>query len=118
MAPRCVGDLDRTGRKGFRAHGRGMIAVRAGLAYSDAGGRIYFDESSAPLAAGGAVRPPRDDELIPAPLGTVPTMLPGRVPLVETAEGKAERRTALAALLPAGHTPLRVAAYRERAGAA
>jgi len=94
-----------------------MIAVRAGLAYSDAVGRIYFDESSAPLADGGAIRPPRGDELIPAPPGTVPTMLPGRVPLVETAEGKAERRTALAALLPAGYTRLLVPAYRERDGA-
>jgi len=94
-----------------------VTAARAGLAYSDAGGRIYFDELSAPLADAGLVRPPREDELIPAPPGTVPTMLPGRSPLVETGTGKSERRTALGALLPAGYTRLLLPAYREREGA-
>jgi pyruvate-formate lyase-activating enzyme len=54
----------------------------AGLAYADARGRIYFDEESAPLADGGDVRAPRPDELIRAPVGAVPAMLPGRAPLL------------------------------------
>jgi pyruvate-formate lyase-activating enzyme len=91
-----------------------VIAPRAGLAYSDVAGRVYFDETSAPLADGGVVRAPRGDELIAAPQGTVPVMLPGRAPLVATGEGKAGRRTALAALLPAGYTRLLLPAYRER----
>jgi pyruvate-formate lyase-activating enzyme len=94
-----------------------VIAPRAGLAYSDAGGRVYFDEVSAPLADGGVVRMPRGDELIAAPVGTVPVMLPARVPLVESGERKAQRRTALGALLPAGYTRLLLPAYRERDGA-
>jgi len=91
-----------------------VIAARAGLAYSDAGGRVYFDQTSAPLADGGFVRTPRGEELMPAPPGTVAVMLPGRVPLVDLGERKAKRRTALAALLPAGYTRLLLPAYRER----
>ncbi|HTW85388.1 MAG TPA: radical SAM protein [Candidatus Sulfotelmatobacter sp.] len=82
-----------------------------GLAYTDARGRIYYDESREPLADGGVERAVRSDELIPAPPGAVPTMLPGRTPLL--ADGRlAERRTALGVLLPAGYTRLLLPAYR------
>jgi pyruvate-formate lyase-activating enzyme len=82
-----------------------------GLAYTDARGRIFFDETRAPLADGGTERPPRREELIPAPPGTVSTMLPSRAPLLQGG-GVALRRTALAALLPAGYTRLLLPAYR------
>ena len=87
-----------------------------GLAYTDARGRIFFDPARSPLADGGIERVPRADELIPAPPGTVTTMLPGRAPLL--AGGTVgSRRTALAALLPAGYTRLLLPAYRRRDGA-
>jgi pyruvate-formate lyase-activating enzyme len=82
-----------------------------GLAYTDARGRVFFDETRAPLADGGIERPPLREELIPAPPGTVTTMLPGRTPLLTTGRAPA-RRTALAALLPAGYTRLLLPAYR------
>jgi pyruvate-formate lyase-activating enzyme len=82
-----------------------------GLAYTDARGRIYYDETRSPLADGGIERPPRREELIAAPPGTVTTMLPGRMPLL-AGGGVAARRTALAALLPAGYTRLLLPAYR------
>ncbi len=85
-----------------------------GLAYTDARGRIYFDETRSPLADGGVERLPRREELIPAPAGTVTTMLPGRMPLL-AGGGIAARRTALAVLLPAGYTRLLLPAYRSRA---
>ena len=88
----------------------------SGLAYTDARGRIYFDPSRAPLADGGIERAPEADELIPAPPGTVSTMLPGRAPLVEPGV-PAARRTVLAALLPAGYTRLLLPAYRRRSDA-
>jgi len=92
------------------------VSARAALAYADARGRMFFDESLHPLADGGDVREPRPDELIPAPPGTLPSMLPGRAPLV--AEGNAAaRRTALSVLLPAGYTRLLLPAYRARADA-
>jgi pyruvate-formate lyase-activating enzyme len=85
----------------------------SGLAYTDARGRIYFDETRSPLADGGIEREPDSGELIPAPPGTVTAMLPGRSPLL--AGGRlAARRTALAALLPAGYTRLLLPAYRRR----
>lgn len=87
-----------------------------GLAYADAKGRIYFDERQTPLADGGDVRLPRRDELIPAPKGVVPTMLPGRGPLLDTF-GVPPRRVALGALLPAGYTRLLLPAFRSAAGA-
>ena len=80
-----------------------------GLAYCDAKARIYFDERSSPLADGGIVREPLAAELIPAPPGSVPAILPGRRPL--TAGGPATRRYALSAILPAGYTRLLVPAY-------
>jgi pyruvate-formate lyase-activating enzyme len=81
-----------------------------GLAYSDARGRIFFDEGAEPLGDGGVVRSAKPSELIRAPQGTVPVMLPGRRPLL--AGGRVERRrTALAALLPAGYTRLLLPAY-------
>jgi len=83
--------------------------VTPGLAYCDAAGRIYFDESIAPLADGGIVRPPLPQELIPAPPGTVEAMLPGRRPL--TTIGPSTDAVALAAILPAGYTRLLVPAY-------
>jgi pyruvate-formate lyase-activating enzyme len=86
-----------------------------GLAYCDARGRIFFDETSTPLADGGIVRPVDSDELIEAPDGVVPMMLPGRHPL--TTHGAARRRTALAVALPAGYTRLLVPAYARDDGA-
>jgi pyruvate-formate lyase-activating enzyme len=83
-----------------------------GLAYSDGKGRIFYDEEREPLADGGVVRRVDAEELIPAPPGTVPVMLPGRSPLVYGAQ--ASRRTALAALLPAGYTRLLLPAYEEK----
>ncbi|HEX3468661.1 MAG TPA: radical SAM protein [Candidatus Elarobacter sp.] len=87
-----------------------------GLAYTDTRGRIYYDQTRAPLADGGIERPPQRDELIPAPPGTVTSMLPGRMPLL-AGGALAARRTALAALLPAGYTRLLLPAYRRREGA-
>ncbi|MBV8221883.1 MAG: radical SAM protein, partial [Candidatus Eremiobacteraeota bacterium] len=89
--------------------------MSAALAYTDKRGRIFFDARSEPLADGGIVRGTLHGELIRAPKGTVPVMLPGRTPLIRS--GKAARRTALAALLPAGYTRLLLPAYEERAGA-
>ena len=86
----------------------------AGLAYTDVRGRMYFDESLSPLADGGDLREPRRDELIAAPPGSVPTMLPGRTPLIANGGGAATRRTALSALLPAGYTRLLLPAYRSK----
>lgn len=86
-----------------------------GLAYCDKAGRIYFDEESEPLADGGIVRRAERDELIPAPPGTVPMILPGRRPLLH--EGTAKRRYALAAMLPAGYTRLLLPAYERDGGA-
>lgn len=89
--------------------------MNPGLAYTDKRGRIFFDARSEPLADGGIVRRILRGELMRAPKGTVPVMLPGRAPLV--ARGRAARRTALAALLPAGYTRLLLPAYAERDGA-
>ncbi len=87
--------------------------MNVGLAYTDAHGRIFFDEDQAPLADGGFVRLPHRDELIPAPPGTVTTMLPGRTPLL--AGGKVfGKRVTLGALLPAGYTRLLLPAYKHR----
>jgi len=93
-----------------------MSGRAPGLAYADAKGRIYFDAAQTPLADGGDVRLPRRDELIPAPPGTVPTMLPGRGPLLENVSVPA-RRVALGALLPAGYTRLLLPAFRAAPGA-
>ena len=82
-----------------------------GLAYADARGRVYYDGAVEPLADGGVLRAPERRDLIPAPPGTVQTMLPGRRPLLR--DGRvAARRTAVAALLPAGYTRLLLPAYR------
>ena len=90
--------------------------TRYGLAYTDAQGRIYFDDTREPLADGGIVRAPRREELIPAPAGTVTTMLPARTPRL--ARGRANaRETTLGALLPAGYTRLLLPAYTRRADA-
>ncbi|MGH7727196.1 MAG: radical SAM protein [Vulcanimicrobiaceae bacterium] len=94
-----------------------MIAApgRAGLAYADARGQIRFDERAEPLADGGFVRPAEPDELIEAPPGTVPALLPGRAPRIRGATPA--RRTALSVLLPAGYTRLLLPAYRARGDA-
>jgi pyruvate-formate lyase-activating enzyme len=77
--------------------------MMVGLAYSDAQGRVYFDETKSPLADGGIVREVRPDELIPLPPGAIVSMLPGRAP--KLAAGRAvPKRTALGVLLPAGYT--------------
>jgi pyruvate-formate lyase-activating enzyme len=87
-----------------------------GLAYTDARGRIFYDETRSPVADGGIERAALRDELVAAPEGAVTVMLPGRAPLL--AGGKvAGNRTALAALLPAGYTRLLLPAYRRRRGA-
>jgi pyruvate-formate lyase-activating enzyme len=80
-----------------------------GLAYCDKAGRIYFDEEREPLADGGIVREIERDELIPAPQGTVPMILPGRHPVLR--DGSTARRYALAVMLPAGYTRLLLPAY-------
>jgi pyruvate-formate lyase-activating enzyme len=89
--------------------------MSAGLAYSDAQGRVFFDPATAPLADAGVEREALPHELIPAPPGTVTTMLPGRRPRV--ARGRASRRTAVAALLPIGYTRLLLPAYAREANA-
>jgi pyruvate-formate lyase-activating enzyme len=89
--------------------------VNLGLAYTDKRGRIFFDSNTEPLADGGVVRRAKRNELVRAPEGTVPVTLPGRTPLV--AGGKGARRTALAALLPAGYTRLLLPAYEDREAA-
>jgi pyruvate-formate lyase-activating enzyme len=90
--------------------------VRAALAYTDTRGRVFFDETTSPLADGGIVRAPARDELIPIPDGGVVTMLPGRSPRL--AGGRtASRRTALGVLLPAGYTRTLLPAFEKRAGA-
>ncbi|MEO6835133.1 MAG: radical SAM protein [Candidatus Tumulicola sp.] len=86
------------------------------LAYCDAKGRIYSDESTIPLADGGIVREADADELIPAPDGTVEMILPGRRPLTSIGPA-AGGRYALAAILPAGYTRLLVPAYVKDRGA-
>ena len=86
-----------------------------GLAYCDKAGSIYFDETREPLADGGAVRPALREELIPAPPGTMPVILPGRRPLLN--DGVARRRYALGAMLPAGYTRLLLPAYERDADA-
>ena len=90
--------------------------TRAGLAYADARGQIFFDEQRTPLADGGDVREARPFELIRAPNGAVPAMLPGRAPLL-AGSAAASKRTALGVLLPAGYTRLLLPAYVEAPGA-
>jgi pyruvate-formate lyase-activating enzyme len=80
-----------------------------GLAYCDARGRIYYDDTVTPLADGGIVREAAPGELIPAPNGTVEVILPGRRPL--TTIGPCSDRFVLAAILPAGYTRVLVPAY-------
>jgi pyruvate-formate lyase-activating enzyme len=92
------------------------MSERIGLAYADARGRVFFDARACPAADDGIVRKPRLKELLPAPPGTVTTMLPQRRPI--QADGAvAKRRTALAALLPSGYTRLLLPAYVAEAGA-
>lgn len=86
-----------------------------GLAYCDKRGRIYFDEDVEPLADGGVIRNAAEEELIAAPQGCVPMVLPGRRPL-STARYPNNRYT-LAVALPAGYTRLLVPAYTKDAGA-
>jgi len=79
------------------------------LAYATPRGEIRYDARSHPLADAGVVRLPEREELIPAPVGTVPTLLPGRRPRL--ARGRSTGRVALGALLPAGYTRLLLPAY-------
>jgi pyruvate-formate lyase-activating enzyme len=99
---------DRQRRQGIRND-----RLRAGLAYTDAAGAIFFDDAREPLADGGVVRRVRREELIEAPPGTVSTMLPGRTPLLVNGRAPA-RETVLGALLPAGYTRLLLPAYVRR----
>ncbi len=87
-----------------------------GLAYCDAKGRIFFDPDCEPLADGGIVRRARLDELIPAPAGTMPMLLPGRPPSVVGLTKRNEY--ALAVALPAGYTRLLLPSYSKEVGAA
>jgi len=80
-----------------------------GLAYCDKAGRIFYDEHLEPLADGGVVREVAREELMPAPEGTVPMVLPERHPRVT--KGIERRRQALAVMLPAGYTRLLLPAY-------
>jgi pyruvate-formate lyase-activating enzyme len=89
--------------------------VSAALAYADRAGRIFFDERAEPQADVGILRDARYLDLIPAPDGTVPVLLPGREPLVS--RGRSRGRVALGALLPAGYTRLAVPAFRKLDGA-
>ncbi len=83
--------------------------MNAALAYCDKRGRIYYDDAMSPLADGGIIREARFDELIPAPEGSAPMVLPLRRPLTDS--GTASRRHAIAVALPAGYTRLLVPAY-------
>ncbi|HET9392417.1 MAG TPA: radical SAM protein [Candidatus Rubrimentiphilum sp.] len=80
-----------------------------GLAYCDKAGRIFYDEKREPLADGGIVRRVDDVELLPAPPGAVPMVLPARHPRLR--ESVAHRRQTLAVMLPAGYTRLLLPAY-------
>ncbi len=86
-----------------------------GLAYCDKAGRIFYDESVQPLADGGVVRAVTREELVPAPAGTVPMVLPARHPRLT--HGVARRRQTLAVMLPAGYTRLLLPAYDRDDGA-
>jgi pyruvate-formate lyase-activating enzyme len=86
-----------------------------GLAYCDRAGRIFYDAAQQPLADGGFVRAPELFELIPAPPGTVPMILPGRRPRVSG--GVARKRYALSVMLPSGYTRLLLPAYEREADA-
>jgi pyruvate-formate lyase-activating enzyme len=88
----------------------------AGLAYSDARGRVFFDATKSPLADGGIVRGVRAGDLIPLPAGAIVSMLPGRSPLL-AGGATAARRTALGVLLPAGYTRTLLPAVVRRPGA-
>jgi len=90
--------------------------MRAGLAYSDARGRVFFDAAKTPLADGGIVRAVRDDDLIPLPPGAIVSMLPGRSPTL-AGGATAPRRTALGVLLPAGFTRTLLPAFSRKPGA-
>ncbi len=87
----------------------GTAVGRAGLAYCDRDGRIYFDENATPLADAGIVREAQRGELIPAPAGTLPLVLPMCRPVAAPAAEGA--KYALAAALPAGYTRLLLPAY-------
>lgn len=89
--------------------------MTVGLAYCDRASRIYFDPTRTPLADGGIVREALAGELIAAPAGAVPMILPGRRP--QTTSGVQRRRFALAMMLPAGYTRLLVPAYEKDPGA-
>ncbi|MFN2528996.1 MAG: radical SAM protein [Candidatus Baltobacteraceae bacterium] len=80
-----------------------------GLAYCDRRGKMYFDDAVEPLADGGIIRAAKPEELIAAPPGCVPMILPGRHPM-STARFPNDR-FALAVALPAGYTRLLVPAY-------
>ena len=85
------------------------------LASCDVRGRIAYDAGLVPLADGGLVREPRPDELIAAPAGSMPMVLPQRYPL--TTIGPIVGRTAMAVALPAGYTRLLLPAYAAERGA-
>jgi pyruvate-formate lyase-activating enzyme len=87
-----------------------------GMAYADARGCVFFDPKLHPLADGGDLRIPERSVLLPAPPGTVTTMLPKRRPL-KAGGAPAKRRTALAALLPSGYTRLLLPAFVSDEGA-
>ncbi len=86
-----------------------------GLAYCDKAGRIFYDKKVEPLADGGLVREVARAELVPAPPGTVPMVLPARHPRVT--KGVERRRQTLAVMLPSGYTRLLLPAYNRDAGA-
>ena len=83
--------------------------MTTGLAYCDRRGKMYFDDEIEPLADSGIFRAAQSEELIAAPPGCVPMILPGRHP-VSTARFPNDR-FALAVALPAGFTRLLLPAY-------
>src|ERR1700761_916861 len=90
--------------------------MAAGMAYSDARGRVFFDAEKRPLADGGIVRAAAPSELIPMPPGAIVSMLPGRSPTL-AGGARVPRRTALGVLLPAGYTRTLLPAFARKDGA-
>ena len=98
----------RRGRRVFHD----LRLMHVGLAYTDARGRVFFDETKSPLADGGIVRPVHPFELMKMPDGAVISMLPGRTPKLAGGAINA-RRTALGVLLPAGYTRTLLPAFQK-----
>ena len=85
-----------------RAHAR-AVSARAGLAYADARGpHLFRRQRSNRLPTAATCARPRPDELIPAPPGTLPAMLPGRAPAPVDERGAAARTNGACGALAGG----------------